>query len=79
MKKYKYITIELDGEFNGKLQYKIINNKSKSTLGILFYYKEWKQYVFTQWKQSVIFNNSCLMDIVNFLNIECGSAKLTKP
>ena len=67
-KKYKYITIKPDGEFNGKTQYKIENNKSKSILGILFFYKDWKQYVFTQYEQNIIFNDSCLMSIMDFLN-----------
>lgn len=66
-KRYKYITIEPDGEFGGKPQYKIINNRSKSKLGLLFYHKQWKQYVFTQYEQNLIFNNSCLKDIVNFI------------
>jgi len=71
-KKYKYITIKENGEFNNKPQYDIINNRSKSKLGILFWYKEWKQYVFTQWDRNILFNNSCLLDIVDFINTECG-------
>ena len=68
MKKYKYISIVKNGLFENKPQYKIENNKSKNILGILFYYKKWKQYVFTQYNKDIIFNNSCLLDIVDFIN-----------
>ncbi len=68
---YKYITIKNNGEFNNKPRYEIVNNKSQKILGILFYYKEWKQYVFTQFEDSIVFNNSCLKDIVNFIENEC--------
>ena len=68
VKKYKYITIRTNGEFSNKPKYKIINNKSKKIIGILFYYVPWHQYVFTQYKENQIFNNSCLLDIVNFID-----------
>ena len=71
-KKYKYITIKENGEFNGKPKYSILNNRRNIELGMLFWYKEWKQYVFTQSQENMIFNNSCLLDIVDFIDTQCG-------
>ncbi len=71
MKKYKYITIKKDGVWHAKPKYDIINNKSKEVLALLFYYKAWKQYVFTQIQQDAVFNNSCLRDIIDFIETEC--------
>ncbi len=73
MKKYKFISITPDGEFAGKPKYKIINTKSEGELGILFYHKPWKQYVFTQSQQGVIFNKSCLLDIIDFIETKLSS------
>ena len=71
MKKYKYITIVIDGEHNEKIKYHVINNKTKRVLGVIYYHQSWKQYVFTQAYQSIIFNNICLKDIVDFIENEC--------
>lgn len=69
-KKYKFITIEdANSEFNGKPQYFIKNNKSQDKLGILFYYPAWKQYVFTQYKEDILFNFECLLNVVDFMNL----------
>jgi len=69
MKKYKYITIlQEDGEtFNGKPIYRITNNRSKAELGIIYYYPTWKEYVFLA-NQGCVFNNSCLADVLDFIN-----------
>ena len=69
MKKYKYITIKQVGEemFEGKPVYRIFNNKSKKQIGILSYYKLWKEYVFSS-KEGCVFNNSCLIDVIDFIN-----------
>lgn len=72
MKKYKFITIKGAGEFNNKPLYQIVNNKSNSVLGSLYYYKRWKQYVFTQYDDSVIFNKDCLLNIVDFIENHVG-------
>ena len=68
MKKYKFITIEqVNGElFEKKPVYRIFNNKGKSQLGILSFYKPWKQYVFSS-REECVFNNSCLRDVIDFL------------
>lgn len=71
MKKYKWITIRQDGNevFEGYPVYRIFNNKSGSQLGILSYYKPWKQYVFSS-QPDCVFNNSCLKDVIDFLETE---------
>lgn len=82
MKKYKFITIEReDGEiFNDRPVYYICNNKdirkaSRERLprplpiGLLAYHKPWEQYVFSS-HEGAIFNNSCLRDIIDFIEKE---------
>jgi hypothetical protein len=66
--KYKYMTIENvnDEKFNGKLVYRIFNNRTKDQLGILSYYKPWKTYVFSSIEECV-FDHLCLRDIIDFL------------
>lgn len=68
MKKYKYITIkQLDGEvFSGHAVYRIFNNRNDAQLGILSFYKPWKQYVFSS-KEDCVFNESCLLDVLDFI------------
>ena len=69
-KKYKYITIKHDRQiYDGLPVYSIINNKSNTELGVLYYYKKWKQWVFTQAEQGVIFNDGCLENIIDYLKI----------
>lgn len=68
MKKYKFITIQqFDGElFAGKPVYRIINNRSKGQIGIISFYKPWKEYVFSS-QPECVFNNSCLRDVLDFI------------
>ena len=72
MKKYKYIFIKQVNEeiFNKKPVYRIYNNKSNEQLGMLYYYPAWRQYVFTQASKGCIFNKSCILDILNFIDSE---------
>jgi len=74
MKKYKWITIkEVRGQpgvgYVGWPIYDIINNKSQDYLGGIFFYEEWKQYV-VQLEEGGVFNNSCLRDILDFMDNE---------
>lgn len=69
-KKYKFITIKPHSEANGKTAYQIVNNKNKGVLGVLYYHKPWNQYVFSQYEEEIIFNNECLKDIVDFMEVE---------
>ncbi len=71
--KYKFIhfvesEIEMLKQHLPHKSYECRNNNSKDTLGYLIYYKAWKQYIFSQSKQGCMFNSSCLLDIVDFLN-----------
>lgn len=69
--KYKYIHfVEAEGEnkiIAGKATYECKNNKTKSTLAIIFWYKPWKEYCFTQADSNVIFNDGCLADTIDFI------------
>lgn len=68
MKKYKYITIQQEDNemFADHPVYRIINNRAKNQLGILSYYKPWKEYVFSS-QPECVFNNSCLRDVLDFI------------
>ncbi len=67
-KKYKYITIKQVANelFEGIPVYRIFNNKSNDQLGIISYYKPWKQYVFSS-TEECDFNISCLKDVIDFM------------
>lgn len=69
MKKYRYITIrQIDNEtFKQHPVYRIFNNKSNAQLGILSYYPQWKQYIFSSY-EDVVYDETCLRDILNFLH-----------
>ena len=68
MKKYKFIHIkQVNNElFEKKPVFRIFNNKSGDQLGIISYYKPWKEYVFSSIPECV-FNNSCLRDVLDFI------------
>ena len=68
MKKYRYITIrQVDNEvFEGKPVYRIFNNRSGAQLGIISWYKPWKEYVFSS-NRECVFNNTCLRDVLDFI------------
>ena len=70
MKKYKYITIKQEGlqSYNNKPIYRIFNNKSCVQIGMLSFYKPWKEYVFSA-PEDCVFNDGCLRDVLNFLNL----------
>lgn len=69
--KYKYIHfVEAEGEnktVSGKTAYECKNNKTKTTLAIIFWYQPWKEYCFTQADSNVIFNDGCLIDTIDFI------------
>lgn len=68
MKKYKFIIIRQVAEevFNKKPVYRIFNNRSGDQLGILSYYKPWKEYVFLS-REECVFNNTCMRDVLDFI------------
>ena len=65
---YKYMVIkQSDNEiFAGKPVFRITNKKSGSEIGIIVYYKPWKEYVFRT-TEDCIFNNTCMRDIIDFM------------
>lgn len=73
--KYRFISIRQDGGelFEGKPVYRIYNNRTKAQLGIISWYKPWKEYVFSS-QPDCVFNNSCLRDVLDFIE-----TKITKP
>ncbi len=70
-KKYKFITIKQVGNelFEEHPVYRIFNNRSQNQIGILAYYRPWKQYVFSS-KEDCVFNKDCLVDVLDFINNE---------
>ena len=46
----------------------VSNNKSGGTLGMISYYKPWKQFVFSAENEMDIFSISCLQDIIHFMS-----------
>lgn len=70
-RKFRYIHfVEASGEnvlVNGKPAYECRNNRTKAELAIIFWYLPWKEYCFTQSAQKIIFNNTCLADVQNFI------------
>lgn len=84
VKFYKFISIgqvqvkNADGKgnpgpemFEGKPVYRIHNIKNNAQLGIISFYKPWKQYVFSS-RPECVFNNSCLRDVLDFMEKEAG-------
>ena len=69
VKKYRFITIRQTNEelFGGKPVYRIFNNKTNLQLGILSWYKPWRQYVFSS-RDDCVFNDSCLRDVLDFMS-----------
>lgn len=78
-KKYKFITIENKASkvgvsrqyetFEGKPAYRIYNNRGGDQIGIISWYKPWRQYVFSS-QPHCVFNNSCLKDVIDFMETE---------
>ncbi len=79
MKRYKFITIKQEsGEmFEGHPVYRILNNKSGAQLGVISWYKPWTQYVFSS-REECVFNNSCLRDVLDFMEKEIKIAAESK-
>ncbi len=81
-RKYRFITIrqavakisetddgglERAGEmFEGHPVYRIFNNKSGGQLGILSYYRPWRQFVLSS-QPECVFNDSCLRNVLDFM------------
>lgn len=69
IKKYKYISFKRQTEnFSGKPMFECINNKSGKVLANIFWYSQWKQYCFTQTSENIVFDKTCLNDVIDFIN-----------
>lgn len=66
--KFKSISFKhLDNEsYEGFPLYRIIHNKTRNQLGTVFYYKSYKQYVFSA-REECVFAVSCLSNTLEFL------------
>ena len=72
-KSYKFIMIRQDGDetFEGMPVYRIYNKTSMDQLGVISWYKPWKQYVLSS-RSECVFNDSCLRDVLDFMGIIGG-------
>ena len=69
VKKYRFMTMWTnEAEIHeGNSVYRIANNKSGTQIGIISYYKPWKQYIFSS-QPECVFNDACLRDILDFMD-----------
>ena len=44
-----------------------VNNKAKTYLGVVSFYKPWKRYVFNAENERCVFSQDCLEDIIDFM------------
>ena len=61
--KYKFIYFEQIE----KSSWVCKNTKANNILGQIEWYPKWKQYVFTQFDEGIIFSIGCLEDIIDFM------------
>lgn len=75
--RYKYIQVRIEDkeEFAGKPVYRIFNNKTGDQLGIISWYTQWRQWVFSS-QPNCAFNNSCLRDVLDFMETKTKDAYL---
>jgi hypothetical protein len=73
IQKYRFMIIkQMNGEvFEGHPVYRIYNKKTMTQLGIISWYKPWKEYVFSS-QPECVFNNSCLSDVLDFIENKIG-------
>ncbi len=68
-RRYKFITIRRGDEdevFEKHPVYRIYANRGGDQLGIVSWYRPWKEYVFSS-KEDCVFNNSRLRDVLDFI------------
>ena len=64
--RYKYIQFVELPKKPLDILWQCLNNRSKEPLGVITFYKPWKQHVI-QFNDGCVFNNQCLKDIADFL------------
>ncbi len=58
-------------DFEEKPLYRIYTNKAKPVeIGMIYWYKPWKQYCFTcrPGQPESVYNNECLKDVLDFID-----------
>ncbi len=68
-KRYKFITIcRGDDEeiFEKHSVYRIYANRGAAQLGVISWYRPWREYVFSS-SEECVFNNGCLRDILDYM------------
>ncbi len=64
--KYKFIYFAKCNSSSKGWLWACMTNKNKGILGVITYYKWWKQHVI-EFREGCVFNNQCLKDIADFL------------
>ncbi len=65
--RYKHIHFFEAGQETGKPSYACYNNKTSRELGGVIFYNPWRQYVFESADEYIVFSQSCLIDIIDFM------------
>jgi hypothetical protein len=61
-----YIDFIKSGVFDKRPSWNIHAKKDGKLLGFIYYYKNWKQYIFYP-DMDTVWNDGCLKDVINFL------------
>lgn len=64
---YKFIHFEPTSNDDNDRAWSCHNNNSNDVLGLVVRYPRWRQYVFSQADEGIVFSADCLRDIVDFL------------
>ena len=65
--RYKHIHFVEAGKEAGKVSYNCLNNKTSTILGQVFFYNAWRQYALEPEDRYIVFSQSCLADIIDFM------------
>lgn len=65
--RYKFIHFARGAAVEGKPSWFCVNTKSRDDLGVVFWYRPWRQYCFTTDNEDAVFSADCLADIQNFI------------
>ena len=67
-RKFKFFAVrQTEDVYAGKLLYTVFSNKSGAELAVIFWYPQWKQWVFRADDDSV-WSADCLHDVIEVLN-----------
>lgn len=71
MKKYKFITIESDGDKG----FVIRNNRIGNVIGYITHYAPWRGWVMTSYSENTVWSADCLEDVIDFIKNEIPKKK----